>query len=91
MCPKGSTRIQLTDYKNGAWTATWVRPDNIRITAVWTRVRPQTVTLTYNGKLRRVRDYLGNIVSGTKPNAFRINSGVLYLEGPANVKLNNFR
>ena len=87
MCPAGSSRIRLTDYKNGIWTASWKRPDGVPVTAIWSRVRPMTVQLSFEGRVLRVRDYLGTVIEGAKKNAFQIDSGVRYIEGAVDVKV----
>ena len=79
LCPSGSTVPELT-RSNGVYTASWRRPDGVRVHALWTAHQPQPVKLEIDGQNVKALNHLGEeqpLPGGT----FTARPAPLYLEG----------
>ncbi len=86
LCPSGSTIPRFLRIGGGVCTASWVRPDGVKIWAIWTEVEPRAVRLVVTGKITEARDYLGS--PQPLPGAeYTANSELLYLIGPESVNI----
>ncbi|WP_288558694.1 hypothetical protein [uncultured Victivallis sp.] len=84
-CPPGSTRPVLQSSGNFCF-ATWVRPDNVRMWAIWTPYRAEKAELKITGNISHVWDLFGKTLSPTEP-IREITPAVIYLAGPENITL----
>ncbi len=87
MLPANSTRPKLTITPNGVYLANWIRPDGVRVWALWTARHSQPVKLKISGKLEAVVDHLGEPVA-VPENVKYAAAALLYLVGPETVELN---
>jgi hypothetical protein len=87
LCPSGSTRPILTSTRrNNLWTASWKRPDGVKVWALWTQMQSENVTMKIGGTLTEAKDYLGKNLSLPKGD-LSLGNGPIYLIGPNTVKL----
>ncbi|MDR3260401.1 MAG: glycoside hydrolase family protein, partial [Tannerella sp.] len=79
MCPNESTRPVLTE-KEGAYLATWTKPDGVKAAAVWTPMAPLKVKLNVLGNARYY-EYIHGTEIQADPDNFTAKPGITYIVG----------
>ncbi len=86
LCPTGSTQPELKVIGNLVYVCNWIRPDGVKVWAIWTAQHPQPVKLTIQGKVTEALNHLGEkqAVPGT---SYEATPSILYLVGPTSVSV----
>lgn len=91
MRPVGSTVPEFRIEKGGVRTAQWNKPDGGSGCALWVTGAPRKAKVRLQGEIKSACDYLGSPVtvapSGDDVTELTISSGILYLDGPESVSV----
>lgn len=80
LCPNGSTRPQMA-RQVGRYVLSWTRPDGVKMWAVWHQSETETVSVSWQGELKRCLTDLGKEVPAVQ-GKMEISPSLLYFEGP---------
>lgn len=80
LCPNGSTRPDLA-YKEDIYEATWKRPDNQIVTALWSPQTSKTIIVPDKYRSMKILDHLGNPRIIPENGEIAISAGPTYFVG----------
>ena len=66
--------------------ANWIRPDGVKVWAIWTMLHPKKIKLKVDGEISRIINHLGE--EQPLPQVeYSVSSAILYLVGPETVSI----
>lgn len=84
LCPSGSTRPVLYKYNDGTYLASWTKPDNKNVWAVWNSESEKQMPVNIIGK-SVIYDNLGRKLK--KKKTYSVGKSIIYITGAKNVTL----
>ena len=66
--------------------ANWIRPDGVKVWAIWTMLYPKKIRLKVDRKISRIINHLGE-EQPLPQLEYSVSSAILYLVGPETVSI----
>lgn len=85
LCPSGSTVPKMVQQED-CFLANWIRPDGVKVWAIWTMLYPKKIRLKVDRKISRIINHLGE-EQPLPQLEYSVSSAILYLVGPETVSI----